>query len=117
MAEKLWKYALDMILEKVGFRFGSVLHSGTRFPLTRVVRWRQYGGSMTVAELKKKLDGIEPKTRIVISRETDMSLEFFEVGEVSIGVGTPSRDDDGKPGFKFEKDGPARWLFIAAEEG
>jgi len=46
-----------------------------------------------------------------------MSLEFFEVGEVSIGVGTPSRDDDGKPGFKFEKDGPARWLFIAAEEG
>ena len=72
---------------------------------------------MTVGDLKKKLEGIAPKTRIVISRETNASLDFFEVGDVSIGVGTPSRDDDGKPRFKFEKDGPARWLFIAAEEG
>jgi len=72
---------------------------------------------MTVAELVKKLNGLDPKTRIVISRETDTSLEFFEVGDISIGVGTPSREDDGKPRFKFEKDGPARWLFISAEEG
>jgi hypothetical protein len=54
---------------------------------------------MTVAELKEK------------------SLDFFEVGDVSIGVGTASRSDDGKPRFRFEKDGAARWLFIAAEEG
>jgi hypothetical protein len=72
---------------------------------------------MTVAELNEKLEGLDPKTRIVISRETDASLDFFEVGDVSIGVGTASRSDDGKPRFRFEKDGAARWLFIAAEEG
>jgi len=72
---------------------------------------------MTVAELRKKLEGIDPKTEIVIARETDLSLDLFDVGDVSIAVGTPRRDAKGKARFKFEKDGPAHWLFIYAEEG
>jgi len=72
---------------------------------------------MTVEELRRKLEGIDPKTQIVLARETYASLDFFEVGDVSIGVGTPSRDAKGKPRFTFEKDGPAHWLFIYAEEG
>lgn len=72
---------------------------------------------MTVAELQKKLDGIDPKTHIVVSHETDDSMTFFEVTEASLSKGNPRRHEDtNRAGFTFDKNGSANWLFIQIEE-
>lgn len=72
---------------------------------------------MTVGELTQQLKAFDPKTEIAIVRETNESLDFFDVGHVSLGVGTPTRDAKGKACFKFDNDGPDRWVFIHADEG
>jgi hypothetical protein len=72
---------------------------------------------MTVGELRKKLEGIDPKTSAVIYRETDAGTEFFEISDVNPSAGTPIRNEDtGKAGFRFESAGPATWLFISIED-
>jgi hypothetical protein len=71
---------------------------------------------MTVEELRKKLEGIDPKMPVVIVRETEGDSEWYEVSDVSSQRGTPSRDDSGRVGFTYGP-GPETWLFIVAEEG
>jgi hypothetical protein len=72
---------------------------------------------MNVGELRKKLEGIDPKTYILIARQTDEGTNFFAVGDVSLATGTPSRDERTRqPRFKLDRNGPATWLFIDAEE-
>ena len=72
---------------------------------------------MTVGELAKSLEGLDPKTYVVVIHEKDGNSEYLDIDHIVPGVGTPSRNRAGKPGFKFEKDGPAKWLFITAVEG
>ncbi len=71
---------------------------------------------MTVGELQKKLEGLEPKTHIVIYSDTEGETEFFEVSDASLSRGTPKRHADGKVGFTFDHTGPATWFFLSIEE-
>ena len=68
---------------------------------------------MTVDELRKRLDGLDPKTHIVVYRENESGMDFFEISDLSLSTGDALRDEyTRKAGFKFDKDGPATWLFI-----
>lgn len=72
---------------------------------------------MTVGELRKKLETLDPKTHIVAYRETETDTEFFEIDHVSLSKGEPRRDEHTrKAGFTFAQDGSAEWLFITIEE-
>jgi hypothetical protein len=72
---------------------------------------------MEVGELRKKLEGLDPKTQIMIARETDTGVNFFGVGDVSLATGTPRRDDrTGGLSFTRDQNGLATWLFIGAED-
>lgn len=72
---------------------------------------------MTVEELRKKLERLEPKTEVVVYRETDDGTEFFGISDVSLHRGTPRRDEQThKAGFTFANDGPSVWLFISIDE-
>jgi hypothetical protein len=70
---------------------------------------------MNVGELRKALEGVDPKAQVVVCRETE-TLEFFEVTEASLRTGTPMRTADHRAGFRFEKEGTAVWFFISIEE-
>ncbi len=70
---------------------------------------------MNVAELRKALEGVDPKAQVVVSRETE-TMEFFEVTDASLRTGTPMRTSTGRAGFRFEKEGTAAWFFISVEE-
>jgi len=72
---------------------------------------------MNVEELRKKLDGVDPKTHVLIARQTNSDVNFCGVGDVSLATGTPSRDErTGQPRFKLDRNGPATWLLIDAED-
>jgi len=72
---------------------------------------------MTVGELKKKLEGIDPKTSVALFRETRDGAEFFDITDVSLSTGTPVRNEHThKAGFRFESTGPATWVLISFEE-
>jgi hypothetical protein len=72
---------------------------------------------MTVGELRKKLEGINPKTNIAIYRETHEGTEFFDIGDATLSKGTPVRNEHThKAGFRFESNGPVTWLLISFEE-
>jgi hypothetical protein len=72
---------------------------------------------MTVAELAKKLEGLDPKMYVAVIHERDGESDFLDVDHVAPGVGTSFRNDAGKPGFRFDKDGLVKGLFITAVEG
>src|SRR5580658_10429652 len=69
------------------------------------------GEQMTVGELKKKLDGLDPDTWIVAYRETD-TLELFDIADASPHRGTAQRYENGKLGFASGGTGPNTWLFL-----
>jgi hypothetical protein len=73
---------------------------------------------VTVEELRKKLEAIcDPKARIVVYRETGGNLDLFEVSDLSLKTGNPSRDEDtSKAVFEFDGNGEVTWLFISLEE-
>lgn len=72
---------------------------------------------MTVGELRKHLEGIDPKTNVALYRETHEGTEFFDVTHIGLSTGTPMRNEHtGKAGFRFESTGPATWLLISFEE-
>lgn len=72
---------------------------------------------MTVEELRKKLERLEPKMEVVVYRETEDGTEFSGISDVSQHRGTPRRDEHThKAGFTFASDGPAVWLFISIDE-
>ncbi len=71
---------------------------------------------MTVAELAKSLEGLDPRMYVAVIHENEGNSEFLHIDHVAPGVGTPVRNNADKPGFKFDKDGPEKWLFITAVE-
>lgn len=71
---------------------------------------------MTVAELQKAIQGLDPKTYIAAYRETKNGTEFFDIAQATVSTGTPKRHPDGTVGFTFSHDGPAKWLLITIEE-
>ena len=72
---------------------------------------------MTVGELRKRLEGVDPKTTVAIRRETHEGEEYFDIGDVSVSTGTPMRNEHThKAGFRFESTGPVTWLLISIEE-
>lgn len=71
---------------------------------------------MTVRELREKLSQFDGKTPVVVYAEYESEQRLFEIDEVSISTGTPSRLENGKAAFSFGKDGPVSWLFISVSE-
>ena len=54
---------------------------------------------MTVADLAKSLEGLDPKMSVVVIHENDGQSDFLDINHAATGVGTPCRNDAGKPGF------------------
>jgi hypothetical protein len=74
---------------------------------------------MTVGELRKTIEGLDPKMPVAAYFESDgnRETEFFDLADVSVGTGTPVRSESThKAGFRFENTGPAKWLLIRVEE-
>ena len=72
---------------------------------------------MTVGELRKKLEDIDPKMPVIVVRETEGDSQWYEVSDVSPQRGVPSRDE-GRVGFTYGPGpGTETWLFISIEEG
>jgi hypothetical protein len=72
---------------------------------------------MTVAELQNKLEGLDPRTYIVVNHEIDGEMYLLERTDASLATNSPRRHEDTrKAGFTFEKVGPATWLFVSTEE-
>lgn len=74
---------------------------------------------MTVGELRKTIEGLDPKMTVAAYFESDgnRETEFFDIADVSVGTGTPMRNEHTrKAGFRFESNGPAKWLLIRVEE-
>jgi hypothetical protein len=70
---------------------------------------------MTVGELRKKLEGIDPQTKVVVQWEIDCELTYFDVSDVSLRRGAPSRVNE-IVGFTVGGYGSAAWLFIDVAE-
>ena len=73
---------------------------------------------MTVSELKKQLSKLPNDAKVVVHWEEGsirMGADgFFEIDEVSLHKGTPSRGEEkGEAGFTFDKKGSASWAFIS----
>jgi hypothetical protein len=81
------------------------------------LRWELERRIMTVGELRKQLEGIDPKTNVALYRETDEGTEFFDVTDVSLSTGTTLRNEHTayKAGFRFESTGLEKWLLISFE--
>lgn len=74
---------------------------------------------MTVGDLLKTIEGLDPKMPVAAYFESDgnRETEFFDIAEASVGTGTPVRNErTHKAGFRFEHNGPAKWLLIRVEE-
>ena len=70
---------------------------------------------MTVGELRKKLEGIAPQTKVVVKWEIDSQPTYFHALDASLRKGTPSRVE-GIAEFTFDGDGSPPWLFIDVAE-
>jgi hypothetical protein len=70
---------------------------------------------MTVGELRRKLEDIDPQHKVVVQWEIDREFTYFDVSDVSLRKGTPSRFE-GIAGFTFGGDGSPAWLFIDVAE-
>jgi hypothetical protein len=70
---------------------------------------------MTVGELRKKLEGIDPQTNVVVHWEIDSEHTYFNVSDMLLRKGSPSIFE-GIVGFTFAGKGAPAWLFINVEE-
>jgi hypothetical protein len=70
---------------------------------------------MTVGELRKKLERIDRQIKVVVQWEIDSESTYFDVSDVSLRKGTPSRVE-GIAGFTFGGDRSPAWLFLDLEE-
>jgi len=70
---------------------------------------------MTVGELRMKLEGIDPETKVVVKWEIDSELTYFDALDASLRNGTLSRVE-GIAGYTFGGDGSLPWLFIDVAE-
>ena len=72
---------------------------------------------MTAGELRKRLEGVDPKINVVLYREYGVGTEFYEITDVSLIKGTPLRNEHThKAAYRFEDTGPATWSLISFEE-
>jgi hypothetical protein len=71
---------------------------------------------MTVKELRDALSNLDGNAHVVISWEDGDNHHLIGIESVSLQKGTPKRLPNGKPGFTFESNGPAAWVFISAAE-
>ena len=72
---------------------------------------------MTVGELQKHLEGIDPQTHVIVNHGKDEGMTLFEIHHVELVIGNSSRDPNTrKAGFTFDRSGPAEWLFVTIEE-
>jgi hypothetical protein len=56
---------------------------------------------MTVKDLCEALSAFDERAKVVVSREENGNLQFFEIDETSVHKGIPKRHPDGKAGFEF----------------
>jgi hypothetical protein len=68
---------------------------------------------MTIKELREKLSKFDDKTQVVVYTEDEVGLHLFEIDDVSMARGTPSRLQDGTAAFTADNTGPASWLLIS----
>jgi hypothetical protein len=68
---------------------------------------------MSVRELREKLSRFDEGTQVVVYAEEEPKGQFFEINDISIETGTPMRAEGGNAAFRFEKGGPASWVFIS----
>jgi len=67
----------------------------------------------TVKALQEQLSKFPPDAHVAIYLEDGSPDQFFGIDDVSLTEGTPSRDSKHKARFKFERGGPANWVFIS----
>jgi hypothetical protein len=70
---------------------------------------------MTVKELREKLAKLDDKARVVVRWDNEGGLNLFEIDDVSLSRGTPTRTK-GKAGFKFQSTGIAEWAFVSINQ-
>lgn len=70
--------------------------------------------AVTVAKLTEQLSKLPADAKVVILSCEENGNRFFEIDDVSLHAGEPSRDSAGTAIFKLEPSGPARWVFITA---
>jgi hypothetical protein len=71
---------------------------------------------MTVRELQRRLQDVDPETQVVAYREDRDTnhIELFEVTDASLSTGDPTRiEQSGRASFTFDHDGSVTWLFIS----
>jgi hypothetical protein len=70
--------------------------------------------AMTVGKLREQLSQFPADTNVVVLWEDEeMQQHLFGVDHIALHSGTPMRDSKHRAGFRFEKAGPATWLFIS----
>jgi hypothetical protein len=67
----------------------------------------------TVKALREQLSKLPPDAHIAVYWENGKPDQIFGIEDVSLTEGTPSRDSKHKARFKFERGGPAKWVFIS----
>jgi len=68
---------------------------------------------MTVNDLQSKLAKLDGRRKVVVYWDDENETHLFEIDAISVERGTPKKLADGKPGFTFDRKGPAEWAFIA----
>lgn len=71
---------------------------------------------VTVKALRGELAEFKGDEHVVILRETDEKVEFFEIESVSSSRGQPRRLENDSAAFSFSVDGPVSWVFINVED-
>jgi len=71
---------------------------------------------MTVSELLKKLDGVDPALYVFTDQEHDGAV-LTEIDDVTVVSGHPIRyQNTGKHGIKFDHTGPVKYLILSPKK-
>lgn len=71
---------------------------------------------MTVGELRKQLEGLDPKINVGIFRETHNGAEFFDITYVTVMTGTASRNEHTYKASFTAEPGGEKWVLISFED-
>jgi hypothetical protein len=67
---------------------------------------------MTVGELLKKLEGVDPELFVFVDKEHNGAV-LTEIDDITIASGHPIRyQNSGKHGLKFDHVGPVKYLLL-----
>jgi hypothetical protein len=71
---------------------------------------------MTVGELLKKLEGVDPALFVFVDQELNGAV-LTEVDDVTVATGHPIRyQNTGKYGLKFDHTGPVKYLLLSPKK-